>query len=381
MLFLDYRRSQQLVSLALSVVLFVGALLAKESTVTLPLIVLATSMLPTGSKRERPFSRRPLLIAALFASCFAAYALLRWAVLGKLVGGYGAGVHLHFNAREIVQSLVVFPVRTLCPPLSPQLAGKLLLHGPYSFAAATALIMFVGLLIVWLYRSEPVVAFAGIAWLLALGPMINLPVALTDTQDERLLYLPSVFLSLAAVLLLRRAVASRGVLVAIVLLASGAWVAAVHHLNVNWRLAGDIARGTVADLNNMRGNDRLFVLEVPDNLRGAYIFRNGLGEAILMYCPGLRFSGGALIALVSLQTPRDTVSASLDNGVLSVRAAESPGCTFSRAQLPMMGVPAINIAPTEFSPAGFKVKTAGPGIRDLAVYWSAGRIHRLKAPG
>ncbi len=129
---------------------------------------------------------------------------------------------------------------------------------------------------------RPVVAVAAVSAGLALLPVLHLPTRLLTTESDRFLYLPSAFaaVGMAAVLtsLARTArawrMASCG---ALVVGAALLWWA-----NGAWQHAGELARAVVAAAAEVAGEHELLIAAVPDNIRGAYILRHGLGEALTL---------------------------------------------------------------------------------------------------
>lgn len=56
--------------------------------------------------------------------------------------------------------------------------------------------------------------------------------------------------------------------------------------NKNWQMAGQISRDIIESIDNQIGNNnnnRIFIINLPDNLKGAYIYRNGIYPAIQLF--------------------------------------------------------------------------------------------------
>jgi len=116
-------------------------------------------------------------------------------------------------------------------------------------------------------------------YFLLMLPVINLAVHLMDTQGERFVYLPSAFgIMLLTALLLY--IAPRFEYIAAVLACLVvAFALLLARSNTNWRRASEIAGNVTASLSAFPAGSRVFLLNQPDNIRGAYVFRNGLNEA------------------------------------------------------------------------------------------------------
>lgn len=99
-LYIRFRRVGQHKLLALSLLSFSLALASKEMAVSLPLVIAGAEILLAGSSGWQKVSlKRRSLYCFSFAILLVAFAALRTALLGTLVGGYGAG-----GFREFLQS-------------------------------------------------------------------------------------------------------------------------------------------------------------------------------------------------------------------------------------------------------------------------------------
>jgi len=268
------------------------AMLSKESVVALPAILLLAEA--WIAPRSRASLARVALACALL---LVGYALVRRACLGEWVAGYGHGSMAHPRVAVVLANLALFPLRTLFAPVAlgpgwESMAGARAADFHRLFEGTSARVVLIlaaaaGLAALWVWRARWIglpaslrFAFAGFA--LACLPVLTLRVSLVDSQGERLLYFPGMFLCLALgellqPLLRRRAVAVAGlavVFVAALTLVRGqsSWTSAQH-------LATDLVDATARHVGAAPG-DSLVVLNLPDNLRGAYVLRNGLHHGI-----------------------------------------------------------------------------------------------------
>lgn len=306
------------------------ALTAKESALTLGAALVALEWLtpaPPAADTQAP-PRRPCPRWGLAAWLVlpVAYYVVRAMLLGTWVGGYGAARHLGVSPIAIVLNASKAAARTLLPPV--ELAPVALI---IALLVLGALLLW-GLLLALRRGSSAVAAdFYGrihprlvlalaAAWLIALAPALPLPVSLRLTEGERLLYFPSVFATLLLLHLLPALlpVPSRRPLLLLLralppllLLAfiQGSMLSAD-----NWRRAGEFAQRFLTTAAPLPAGARL--INLPDHLNGAYIFRNGFPEARrLRGEPPLQ-----LDLLQTFQTPDDRLTLHPTTATLTLSA-------------------------------------------------------------
>lgn len=379
-LFFRFKEANRPAALGGSVALFFCGLLAKESALVVPALILASVLLDTRQTLG-PLSRVAKSWQDLwpYLACLAPYLLLRYAILGQLVGGYGASVHLRFTPKVLVSNLLLYPARTALPALESVIGAPFVLPLPVWLSIGA---LVVGLALLSLIFERERRSHSGLSWLLAayvlsLAPVLNLGVSPYDTQGERFLYFASAFFCLAFPLvfaeLLRDRAAVLGVAVAVLVV----WSASLWRVDRHWREAGTVAREIVSEIDDLGTGGSLFVLVVPDNIRGAYVFRQGLREAVMLFCHRLRVSGGVLVATCAQMAPEDVVAVELGGERFSVRQVTANG-GFTRADQASSGFPGGSYAIDEFSPQQFTVSLTRPSEDDRVVYFSAGRLRVLR---
>jgi hypothetical protein len=275
--YLAYRHHGKRSNMLISISLFVCALLSKESSIGLPFILAFYEAYSYFSAhRTLARLRRGLALSIPYFGSMALYFLLRYLFLGTAVGGYGRGVHLTFHPFRLLINLASFPTRTLIPPMPTRIAAV----GTFT---AVALCVIATLYILAARRRQPIpriLYFLVGSYLLALLPVINLSISKVDTEGERYVYLPSVFAVILVVLLLDFMLRNRKALSVVLLCLFVAFGVQLHKSNSNWAAASDAARGIIESAGTLGSGDRLFVLNLPDKIRGAYVFRNGFREAL-----------------------------------------------------------------------------------------------------
>jgi hypothetical protein len=175
---------------------------------------------------------------------------------------------------------------------------------------------------------------------LALSPVLPLSISLGTPQSERLIYMASAFAMLWLVWFIALATQRTRVLVAIVIVLAVGNLVALRRINQSWEEAAGLiqtALPTFAEVLRTHGRpgQPLVFLNVPDNVRGAYVFRRGFNEALRLAAPdqlpAMADVGVLSIYTISDTTPRTAVTAtgprSLDidiDGGLLVGTAPPP---------------------------------------------------------
>lgn len=260
---------------------FALALLSKESAVIYPALALVCGELlrPAGPLRQAigryaaAMSVPILLIAAIL--------VVRTLVLGfPMVSLAG----LATNADPVTAARA-FALRAVLP------LGDLLL---VTFRQRLDLWVLMPLILYAVAVASPRqrLALGGAAGglALALAPVLPLTISLHTSESERLVYMATAF-SAIFVLLWLQVVLRRQAAVAVV----AAALVAVHgyalqQSNRHWQEAAAITRSTLdsfADIIRRDGRPGVpvFVLNVPDDVGGAYVFRRGFHDALRVTAP------------------------------------------------------------------------------------------------
>ena len=393
--FTRHARERSAPALAASLASFALALLAKESAVCVPLAAFIVGAYAADVRGGRARLARGLVSALPFAAVLALYVAARALVVGELVGGYGAGRHLNFKHSVVVSQLLRYPLRALLPasalqtPLleSHALSLALLAAGlALALAAAVTLARAASRrrLFARLRRAAPL--WLAVALFFAcLAPVINLRINVFDTQGERYLYLPSAFSSMALAYLVARLARGRPApWLAALALVLASYAAALWHANRTWAEAARLSRALLDDLNDAAaspdagGRHAAYVLNAPDTLRGAHLFRNGLAEAARLFPrrPG-EVVDVHVLSRHALRTAADPVELSQDDaGVYVLRLVAETGATFeSVADAAPPCVQLLGRAPREL-----RLSLAGCPETTALLYFTGGELRRVPPP-
>jgi len=269
----------------LSLLAYATALLCKESVVGLPLILFGLEWCKQSPKPEMTgFPFRKLIFKLIpYALIIAFYLGVRLTVLGGL-GGYANAGNVLLNSLWNATFGLWLP---LLFPLNLDSTGWLVEIG----LIAALLGLYTWLL--WRLRRHfpslrPAFGFGLTLMYGGILPALHLPPVLPDLEQSRLLYLPSVGFCLLLAICLR--VAGNKVALAGVGVVYGL---ALGLTLLSWWQAGQLVEITFVSLQRanlpIEAGDSLYYEGLPDNWHGAYVWRNGIGEATtLLLKPGVR---------------------------------------------------------------------------------------------
>lgn len=242
-------------------VLFASGLLAKESVLATPLLwLILVVKTPDWDSRAKRLVATGLAVALVYTAA-------RIVLAGGVPSGAGE-VSFSVAAESIARCMF----RVFVPPLSeaarPFLARNRLALPLFLLVTAAITVFFA------LRRSFDRRAFASLVagFFVSLLPVVFMRVSLVDTQSERFLYLPGVFAVLALANWVFQVFGKRTALVLLTALAliQGAFL---YRSSMNWRRAGEMCAELIREP----------VENPPDDYRGAYVFRNGYEEALLLF--------------------------------------------------------------------------------------------------
>lgn len=255
---------------------------------------------------------------------------MRLAAICMLIGGYGGGkVHLNINLLRISRNVLFYSMRTLLPPM-PDMSTITLI-----FAGIVSVII---LLIVWSasrrsFRIPAILYFLVVAFIVSLVPVINLGISLITTQGERFIYLPSLLFSILIVVVCDYIIKKRRYFTIVFLCLFLLYGASMYLSNKNWRTAGSISKQIVYSLNAIEEADRLFIINLPDNIHGAYIYRNGIREALNLFGDTDQFKNIITISFNNVYDIEDEVDVQERFGIYSIRLL-NPRALFIRFSTP-----------------------------------------------
>jgi hypothetical protein len=304
--FVDARRNAFLI---LTLASGAMALLAKESAICLPFLILIVGLYLSRG-------RKVLLDLGSFVVMLIAFILVRATILGSLIGGYGTGQHLNFKPGWIRDRLLEAVGRSILPTLPATWSWFLFkpLQSPLFILIALAILGAIAGALVFRRRrygaaerkrqNRLLLVLLGL-FLSALLPVINLRLYLYQTLGERFLYLPTVFscllLGYLSIILIR----NHTVWLVLLICALGFYSWRLYVANHLWRDAAQLTRSIKDDLAVSSSQRHLTILNAPDYLRGVPVFHNGLPEALQFFQRQRPIDSVEINAFQTLQLPSD----------------------------------------------------------------------------
>ncbi len=269
--YLMYRANNKIYYIIISLLLFFVALSSKESVIIYPLIIFSCELYYYLTECKKSF-----LLPFLYGIVFILYLLIRYVQLGVFIGGYGAKVHCNFTF-DCFKRLISYPCRVFLPPVSETY---------WSLALIAIMTLIFLLSIISILHNRAMIKFylfLIFASIISILPVFNLGVSYIDTQGTRLLYLSSCFMSIYLSCVILSLKINRTVIIMFMVAAVLFSGASLYCTDCNWHTASCISRNILFDLTALNLPGRLFIPGLPDNFYGAYIYRNGLHNAIALF--------------------------------------------------------------------------------------------------
>jgi len=257
---------------------------AKEMWVVFPGL-LVVHALAFGVVGDPPARRRAFIAVAGTSAMVAAYLAMRHLVFGSVAGGY-AGLGSSLEAGVFDEQARAFLLRSFAPATPRIVHG--MVRGLDLILAPLGL-----LLLAWSARGRTarVLIFSGLALVVALAPVLPLTISISTTESERFVYLPSAFSCIFLVWAIRAVLSRRALAVAACTLVIVVHAAALARANTRWEASGALTRSIVDSYaeavleHDPDGAAAIFILNLPDNVGGAYVFRNGFYPAVQLVRP------------------------------------------------------------------------------------------------
>ena len=263
-----------------------------------------------------------------FLVIIALYFMLSKLVFGSLIGHYGADEHLNFDLNLIFDTLYAYLMKFILLFRFIPFDGlknslkNLFENGIFQFITFGTLVVFLiwRLLIKHNFDSKLVSVFAFLMmFCIALLPVLNIEMSSNWTmQTDRYSYFASIFFFISLIILF-----------SIIPKKLSSWITAIYVLinfslmmkEINiWKETGEIAYKMIDSYNFE--NEKVYTLNIPDNHKGAYLFRNG-------FVPAVRLNRGINIdekfnnfLSINTLTTKDRITYSFQNNTLHVEATK-----------------------------------------------------------
>lgn len=250
--------------------LYFASLSTYETTITLPGIVVLLNIY------LYPGQRRWLKWMVVFLLAIILNIVVRLSLSEELVGDYGARIFDPSVTNNLIKISKTWG-RLFLPPLESSSTMVILL---------LVIMLVLGWLIWRLFKVVPeyrrsFLLLAG-SLFLACGVPFLFGVSTRTIEGDRLLYFPSYFLCLVLACLLTVVFNKRNLYPAFACLVVY-YSVCLQLNNFTWRKADAITQSILMDMSRLRPQfSQALLLNLPEEYKGAHVFRNGFEEALLL---------------------------------------------------------------------------------------------------
>lgn len=271
--------------------LFIG-LLCKEILIILPVILLMHQVFFEKNLKTK------LLITMKACVVIFLYCLVRYITLGTLIGHYGASVHLNYNPFLLLKNTVAYLSKFFLGyrylPEFVRASFRIIYHSPLSIFIVV-LIVTGGIAYLYFRNSNikpiKIISFIFICFLISLIPVINLETSfLGDLQSDRYGYFPSLFFCVLLSVLINSLFNNIFKQIVFTMLLG---LFSYHTIQTNqiWQTSSNISDSLINCFkDSIEYKNPICIVNMPDNYKGAYIFRNSFQEALRIIYPNRKFN-------------------------------------------------------------------------------------------
>jgi protein O-mannosyl-transferase len=254
--------------LIVAVFYFIG-LTAYETVFPLPLMIVVILW------KRKLTSKQWMMWLTLLLLALALHFVLRKQSAGSMLGGYGEGV-FSLTVGEYAEHLFKILGRLFLPPMqNPGLMTALFV---------LLIIALIGLSILYVRRTNttgPLVTILLLLFISMIVPVV-FPVSTRTSETDRLLYFPSVFVCILIALLLLTLLQRTTMRYAGVAIVSIYFLVFLQLNNRNWQWASAITDKILSSIRENSGAGKMYIINLPDEYNGAFIFRLGFEEALMI---------------------------------------------------------------------------------------------------
>jgi hypothetical protein len=376
--YFDYKNDGRKKNLFISALFFLLAVLSKESSLFLPLLII---VFEAFSKQAR---KQILTTVAIYFVPVIIYALLN-----KFLTGYfitpGVSIFTNMSFSLLLENYFLYAAKffALYRLLPFEIRDVLKLF--FEYKAVLIPIAFAALVLLYIIfrkkissdQSSKLIVLMFTAFIISLLPVIHLETSFVGSpQSDRYGYLPSVFfvILISGILaLINKKAISIGALCLLM-----AWFYAnVQVQNGNWLKAGNMVKKMMNEFKPADGVS--YVANIPDNFNGAYFLRNGLSDALSVINHHDFLGQMQVISYHTITSEGDRVGAEkMAPSIYRVTFAK-PEKKISASEKIFMVVPdTARYSYSEISDSSFVVTIKKFSLKSTLYYYSAGSLHVIQ---
>lgn len=321
--YLYYKSHSQTIYLIVSLFFFICALCSKESVIGFPFIILSYGIFSYFSEeKNKKEIFRIVYIFLIYSSVLFLFIVVRYLLLGVLVGGYGGYNHLKVDYIDVLPNILFNFERTLLPPLSYKTISQFEKFLPLLTEKATLTIVYfifviIPIVVIAVKKISQkeiyyTIFFLLAAFLFSLVSVINLCPCVYDRQGERYIYLSSIFSSILLVIIVNFIVNTKKYLIASFIFVLLFFCFSTYNSITYWKEAGVVSKNIINSIKKLKSSDNLFIINAPTTINGSFIYLTGLREAVALFDPN-HFKKVIIISYNKISSLEDFTIVSLKN--------------------------------------------------------------------
>ena len=275
--YLKYSEAKKKSSLFLSIIFFIVGIMCKEIVMTLPLIII---LLDWHSNYKLSFKKLGPYFVFLLLFFF-----LRWQSTGQVLGYYGQG-SMGLKIDQWLGNLAIIFLNWASAGYFQGIFYKIWYHYLWVLVAGFLISLLAYVLYLWRFQyKQRLIIF--LMLLISTIPILPLGLHRSTFAGERYLYLPTIFFVIWFISLLANLHLTVLKKMAIIFFMATCFLFIIHDKNITWFEAGKLSQQIVNSYEhlNLGPGAKLISVALPDNLRGAEVFRNNLQQALELYYP------------------------------------------------------------------------------------------------
>ncbi len=249
------------------------SLTAYESTIIFPFILVALVI------REKEKFKTILVWCSSLIFTLAIHLMLRFIISGTLFGSYGEEF-FESGWQRYLSNIAKVAGRLFLPP-----SGKSILLSILLILLIVLMLCYVSVNYLKIRNS-----FIGkdlILFLLLLAFACALPVisgiSTQTSESDRMLYFPSVFLCMLGAYIPVFLIRNQKLKIIFVVFIFGYNIFFLEKNNQNWEKASLVTSSLMKILFSDSSNSKIFFINIPNEIEGAYVFRLGFKDALSLY--------------------------------------------------------------------------------------------------
>ena len=271
-----YYISNSGLKILLSCICYFISIAAFESTIIFPLIMLMVLLIENQDHATKCKWTFALALTFFF------HLIFRYLLSGSILGSYG-NAFFHSDAKRYILNIAKTGGRLILPPS----------NNAIWLTWVFVLLMLISVICIvknfnHIRENSSLRNLAVLSAMLGIANIVPIVVGVSTqtSESDRLLYFPSVFVCMIWSFLIVFIVSSLALKRILIFLTIAYNLIFLELNNLNWRKASFITSSIIEKINDRkRAGDagRLFFLNIPNEIQGAYVFRLGFADALKLY--------------------------------------------------------------------------------------------------